>query len=151
MTTVTHSRDVHIDAPVERVFDYIKHPENFYEAMHGADPDMDGLITKISMAPDDGVGSIYEWKSKILLIPFHSTTTREEFVPNVKIVDHTTTGVTWTYTVAMDGSGTKLGLRGDVTNPVPGLAKIEDSIAWDGEEDLDKMLATYKESIEALP
>jgi len=119
--------------------------------MHGVDPDMDARITKISMAPDDGVGSFYEWKSKILLIPFHSTTTRREYVPNVRIVDTTTTGVTWTCTVAQDESDTKLTLQCDVTSGVPGLAKVEDSIMWDADEDLDKMLATYKESIEALP
>ena len=31
-----HKRSVHIDAPVEKVFDYVKDPQHFFEAFDGA-------------------------------------------------------------------------------------------------------------------
>ncbi|WES63790.1 hypothetical protein P0L94_15125 [Microbacter sp. GSS18] len=150
MTTVTHTSHVHVDAPVERVFAHVKMPENFYAAMNGTFRAGDaGHITKMEMAQDDGVGSVYEWESRVMMIPFHATTTREEFVPDEKIVDHTSTGVTWICTLEPEDGGTKLVQTAEVSSKVPGWARLEDLMAWKGDEDLAKMLAFYKEAIEA--
>jgi hypothetical protein len=35
MSSTTHKREVHIDAPVERVVEYVKVPEHFLAAMLG--------------------------------------------------------------------------------------------------------------------
>jgi carbon monoxide dehydrogenase subunit G len=49
MTTTTHKRTVHIDAAVETVFDYVKDPRHFLNAMPGSDP-IHNAITDVTTA-----------------------------------------------------------------------------------------------------
>lgn len=153
MTSTTHKRAVHIDAPVERVFDYVKVPEHFYAAMfegEGNEPsDAAAHLTKVSLTPDGGVGSTYEWVGRAFFITIHGVVTRQEYMPNERIVDHSSTGVTWTYTTAPDETGTTLSLACEVFSKVPLVDKVEDALSWKGDRDLDKWLAAYKRAIEA--
>jgi uncharacterized protein YndB with AHSA1/START domain len=153
MGSTTHKRDVHIDAPVERVFEYVKDPERFYAVMSGAEGkepgDADAHLTKVSLTPDGGVGSTYEWVGRAFFITIHGVVTRQEYVPNERIVDHSSTGVTWIYTTAPDETGTMLSLACEVSSKVPVVDKVEDALFWKGDRDLDKWLAAYKRAIEA--
>lgn len=147
MTTISHTRDVHIDAPVERVFAHLKEPENILVgALMGEDS---GTIARVKTAPDDGVGSVYEWRFRALMIPFHMTITREEFVLNEKIVDRASADGRWIFTLAPEDGGTKLTATVEISSKVPGLARLEDKVEWKGDDDLDKMLAEHKAAIEA--
>lgn len=153
MSSTTHKRDVHIEAPVERVFDHVKVPENFLAAMlqaEGKEPDDPAAhLTKVSLAKDGGVGSTYEAVYRVFLFTMHIVGTRTEYVPNERIVDHMSTGVTWTYTTAPDETGTLLSLACEVSSKVPLVDKVEDALFWKGDRDLDKFLAAYKHAIEA--
>ena len=148
MTTTTHTRSMRIDAPVEKVFEHVKDPDNFFAVMREADPDSPGQITKKST--EFGVGSTFEWSGRLFFMPVHAVVTRTELVPNERIVDHQPMGdVTWTHTTVPDETGTTLTLTCAVSSKVPMLDKVEDKLTWNGDEDLDKYLAAYKKAIEA--
>lgn len=146
MTSTTHTRSVHIAAPVEKVFDYVKDPRNQWEAYELAGKN---TIAEKDVAPDAGQGSTWTWQGHFLFIPIHGTMTREEYVPNKRIVDHSTTGVLWTYTFEPDDAGTTLTMEVEVSSKMPFLDKVEDKLAWHGEKDLDTWLGNFKKAIEA--
>jgi hypothetical protein len=75
------------------------------------------------------------------------TITREEYVPNERIVDHANLGGVWTYTFEPDETGTTLSVAFGWSSTVPYLAELMDR-TWEGDSDLDEMLATLKKQIE---
>jgi uncharacterized protein YndB with AHSA1/START domain len=108
MTTTTHKRTVHIDAAVQTVFDYVKDPRHFLNAMPGSDP-THSAITDVTLTPE-GVGTTYGWKGGMFGFHIHGVMTREEYVPNERIVDRSSTGPVWTFTFEPDPTGTTLSL-----------------------------------------
>lgn len=145
MTTTTHKRSVHIDAPVEKVFEYVKEPEHFYAAFPGQAAPAEIEVTRSEGA---GVGTRSEWRGSMLGFHVHGVMTREEFVPNQRIVDRSSTGPLWTLTVEPDQTGTTLALEFDYTSKVPLMDKVVDRVSWKGDRDLDAMLGTIKDGIE---
>lgn len=148
MTTKVHTRSVHIEAPVERVFEYLQDPHHFFDALdeewrrHMA-------IADVSITPE-GVGSTFRLMGRMFLL-FHMewTLTREEFVPNERIVDRASTGGVWTCTFEpADPSGTTLSMSFGWSSPIPLVAGAVDRLSWDGDRDLDVMLANVKRAIE---
>lgn len=148
MTTITHTRHVHINASPEQVFEHVGQPQNIFAAMRSLTGEDAGNLANVAMAPDGGVGSVYEWRFRALMIPVHVTVTREEFVPGERIVDRTSSGGGWIFTVAPEDGGTRLTATMEVSSRVPGLARLEDKLEWRGDEDLDAMLAAHKAAIE---
>ncbi len=142
-----HKRSTHIDAPVEKVFDYVKQPRHFLEAFPERDRAHTALA-EVNLAPDGGVGSTYRLMGRMFLF-FHMewTITREEYVPNERIVDHANLGGVWTYTFEPDETGTTLSVAFGWSSTVPYLAELMDR-TWEGDSDLDEMLATLKKQIE---
>ena len=102
-----------------------------------------------NIAPDTGEGSVWNWQSHVLFVPFHGTLTRETYVPQERIVDHSTTGVTYAFTVKPADAGTTLIMEVGVSSRVPFLDKVEDKVFWKGDRDLDKYLGIYKKATEA--
>lgn len=147
MTTKTHKRSVHIDAPVERVFEYIKEPRHFWESFPESARGHD-TMTDISLTPE-GVGSTYRWKGRMFGFHIDGVATREEYIPNERIVDRSSTGPVWTYTFEPDPTGTTLSLAFEYSTKVPLMDKVVDRMSWDGDRDLDRMLANIKQSIES--
>ena len=145
MTTTTHTRSTHIDAPVAKVFDYVKDPLNQWDAYGLAGKN---TIAEEDVAPDAGKGSTWKWQGHLLFVPMHGTMVREAYVPNERIVDHSSTGVLWTYTFEPDETGTTLTMEVEVSSKVPFLDKVEDRIAWNGDRDLDTWLGNFKKAIE---
>lgn len=145
MTSTSHSRTIHIDAPVERVFDHVKNPENLFDAMY----DGRSTIVEKEVAPNAGKGSTWQWQSHLLFLPFHGTMTREDYVPDQRIVDVSSTGVVWTFALEPDAEGTALTMEVEVSSAVPFLDRIEDKVFWKGDQDLDTWLGRFKEAIEA--
>ena len=84
----------------------------------------------------------------LLFIHLHGTMTREAFVPNERIVDRSSTGIRWTYTVEPDQTGTTLSLEAEFSSPAPFLDRIGDKVFWNAERDLDTMLGNLKKAIE---
>ncbi len=146
MTTTTHKRSVHIDAPVEKVFDHVKDPRHFYDALAGSERGRDAL-TDMRMTPD-GVGSTYRWTSSKFGIHLKGVMTREEYLPNERIVDHSSTGPVWTWTLEPDPTGTTLTLAFEYSTTVPLMDKVVDRVGWHGDRDLEAMLAYMKSAIE---
>jgi hypothetical protein len=148
MTMTTHKRSTHIDAPVETVFDYVKDPHNFFGAFdeewrrHMA-------LGEVKITPE-GVGSTFRMMGRMLLL-FHMewVLTREQYVPNELIVDRASTGGGFTYTFEpADPSGTTLSLAFGGFN-VPLVGEMIDRVSWNGDRDLDLVLANLKKAIES--
>ncbi len=144
MTTTTHKRTVHIDAPMETVFGYVKDPRHFYEAMSEGGS---ASLTDVTLTPE-GVGSTYAWKSSMLLLHIHGVMTREEYILNERIVDRSSTGPVWTWTFEPDPAGTTLSLAFEWSTKVPLMDKVVDLFAWNGDRDLDTILMNMKKKIE---
>lgn len=146
-TTQLHQRSVHIDAPVEKVFDYVKDPHNFFEAFpeklraHNA-------LGEVTVTPE-GVISTYKMMGRMFLL-FHMewTVTRVEYIPNKRIVDRTNLGGMWTSTFEPDETGTTLSVAFGLSSTVPLVGEALDRVSWDGDSDLDSTLANYKKAIE---
>lgn len=145
MTTTMHSSSVHVDATVGKVFDYVKDPAHFFDAMAAGQYVEPG---KITLTPE-GIGTTYEWTGRELGFKIHGVLTREEYVPNERIVDRSSTGPVWTWTVAPEGDGTKLTLAYEYATRVPLMDKLIDKVAWNAERDLQTMVTTIKEKVEA--
>jgi len=142
-----HKRSVHIDAPVEKVFDYVKDPQHFFEAFdeewrrHMA-------LAEVRTTPE-GVGTTSRLMGRMFLL-FHMewVLTREEYVPNERIVDHANMGGVWTSTFEPDETGTTLTMAFGWSSNVPFVADVLDRIGWEGDKDLDLMLSNLKKAIE---
>ncbi|MFC6288235.1 SRPBCC family protein [Nocardioides sp. GCM10027113] len=147
MTKELHRRSVHIDAPVDKVFDYVKVPENFLMGF-GEDMRRHSALAEVHLTPD-GLGSTFRMMGRMFLL-FHMewVFTREEFVPNERIVDHANLGGVWTHTFAPDDTGTTYSLAFGWAGPATWLGEMADRFSWNGDEDLDAMLARVKEAVE---
>lgn len=142
-----HTRSVQIDAPVERVFDYVEDPHHFLEAFPEDDRRHMALV-EANITPE-GIGSTFRLMGRMFLL-FHMewVMTREEYVPNERIVDHANLGGVWTFTFAPDESGTTLTGSFGWSSKVPFVGEFMDKVGWDGDRDLDLMLTNLKKAIE---
>jgi len=64
-------------------------------------------------------------------------------------VDHANTGRVWTSTFEPDETGTTLSLAFGWSSKVPLVGDVIDRVAWNGDKDLDLMLANLKKAIES--
>ncbi len=94
---------IHIEAPVEKVFDFVKDPKNFEKLPH-AGTFKDVTITK------EGVGTQYTVVLPIPGLHIESFDVYTEFVPNKRITDWSSLAFAGTQTTSFEpeGSGTKL-------------------------------------------
>lgn len=135
-----------INAPVDKVFNYIAEPRNEPEYLPGS-----AEVTEVTCT-EEGVGSHYRWVYKILGIRFHGESTVTEFVPNERIVTESKGGIlsTWTYTFQPEDGGTKMTLTVDYTIPIPLLGKFAEAIVLkQNEREADLATANLKEILEA--
>lgn len=141
-----HTRSIHIDAPVKRVFAYVKDPHHFLEAFP-EDDRRHMALAEVNLTPE-GVGSTFRMMGRMFLL-FHMewVLTREEYVPNERIVDHANLGGVWTYLFAPDETGTTLTISFGWSSKVPFVGELMDR-GWDGDHDLDIMLTNLKKAIE---
>ncbi len=148
MTTTLHKRSVHIDAPVETVFDYVKDPHHFFESFPEGDRSHMAL-GEVTLTPE-GVGSTFKMMGRMFLLFYMEwVLTREEYIPNERIVDHASAGGVWTYTFEpAEPAGTTLSLAFGWSSKVPLVGELIDRVSWDGDRDLDLVLANMKKAIE---
>ena len=146
MTTTRHIRSIHVDAPVETVFDYVKDPAHFYDAM----PDRMRAELKAVNETPEGVGTTYEWlQGHLAGFELVGVVTRQESVVNERIVDSSSTGPLWTWTFEPDGDGTSLTLAFEYSTKIPLMDKVVDAIAWRGDRDVDAILSAIEDKVEA--
>lgn len=143
VTAKVHERSVHVAAPVEVVFAHVRDPLSFM----AADP-QPVRVDNLALTPE-GVGSTWESRWHVAGVPMHAVWTREECVPCERIVDHTTTGMLWTYTTAPDATGTTLSLSYTVSTRQTAANWVLDHVVGDQGSQLDAMLAHFKAAIEA--
>jgi len=132
----------HFDAPAEKVFHYVEDPAHFVAAMPEEDHSTVGAVNRTP----EGAVSTYEIKYRELGMHLTGVFTREEYVANERIVDHSSLGVVITFSVVADDSGTTLTASWDAST----LMKMLDTAFFHSDKDVERALATYKSEIEAL-
>lgn len=144
MTTSTRTHSVHIKAPVPVVFKYIEDPAMTYPTMLGTE------IIDVEATPE-GVGTT--WKSvapPMMGLYFAWGFTREDQVVDSRIVDKSSTGVSFVWTVRpAPEDASELTLEMVVSAPVPMLDKVMMiTIGRHADEDMQKALTGLKLAIE---
>lgn len=142
MASAKHTRSIHIDAPVEKVFHYLEDPAHFIAAVQDESHITLGAVHRTP----EGAVTTYELKYRELGMHLTAVVTREEYVVNERIVDHSSMGPIFTFSVEADDSGTTLTASWDAST----LMKMLDAVFFHGDKDIERALATYKVEIEAL-
>lgn len=142
MASDKHTRSIHIDAPVEKVFHYLEDPEHFIAAM----PDETHITVSAVNRTPEGAVTTYECKYRELGLHLTAVFTREEYVVNERIVDHSSMGPIFTFSVEADDSGTTLTSSWDAST----LMKMLDAVFFHGDKDIERALATIKSEVQAL-
>lgn len=144
MSSAKHTHSIHIDAPVEKVFGYLEDPAHFLATY----PEKNQVtLETVDRNPD---GTIATYQSKFRQTGMHLTAdwTREEYVPNERIVDRNSMGILFTWTVQADATGTTLTISWDASK----LMKMLDAVFFHTDKkEADEMLAKVKQAVEALP
>jgi len=138
-TTIT------INAPVEKVFDYVNQPTNLPEIW----PSM-VEVKDVQRLPNGGTS--FRWVYKMAGMRFEGTTEDTEYVPNQRVVSKSTGGIEslFTWTFQPEDSGTKLTVEVEYTVPIPLLGKIAEAfIVKQNERELELVLANLKAKMEA--
>lgn len=105
---MTVKQSIHIDAPVEEVFDFYADPRSAWTVM----PDQmtgRGRLTEVTRT-EEGVGTYYSWTVRLAGVPVGGFDVYTEYVPNERITDRSSRTFvgTWTTTFAAEGSGTRV-------------------------------------------
>ncbi len=124
---MTYEQSFHVDAPVTKVFDFFRDPNNWA----GLEPE--GVQFKDVMLTKEGLGTHYSWAAKIAGVSIKGFNVFTEFVPNRHITDRSSSSLegTWTYSFEPDGSGTKLTVENHVRSfwRLPPLERLLDWVA----------------------
>ncbi len=136
-------RSITINAPVEKVFNYIEDPMN--------NPEWIPSVMEIKDVSGSGVGQHHRWTYKMAGILLKGETTVTEHIPNERRVTQGKGGVTSTFIFnfeAHDG-GTMLKLVIEYIIPVPVIGKIAEKIVLKrNEREADLAMANIKENLE---
>lgn len=142
METIENS--IIINAPVEKVFEYIDNPHN--------DPEwMIGMMDVYEVEGPPGVGRHFHWTFKMVGIPLKGQSTTIEHIPNRRSVTESQGGVTstWAADVETEGDGTKLTMKVDYTIPIPVLGKLaEHLISKQNQRNVESSMENIKQMLE---
>ena len=143
MATTKHS--IKINAPVEKVYDFMLNPETLPEIWPSLVE-----VKNIKELPNGG----YSWDFvyKMAGMRLSGSSEQIEVVPNERTVSQTTGGIkstiTWTY--QPEGDGTNVTSNVEYTVPVPLLGKLADSIIVKmNQNEQEVVLANLKARMEA--
>lgn len=97
-------RSIHIEAPVEKVFDFVKDPRNAPEGVTVPYEVKDVKMT------DEGVGSYYSWVFRVAGVSVEGFDVYTEFIPNQRITDRSSFSMIRDFIISFEpeGSGMKL-------------------------------------------
>ena len=97
-------RSIHIEAPMEKVFDFVKDPRNVPEGLTMPFEVKDVKLT------EEGVGTYYSWASKTPGLRFEGFGVYTEFIPNQRITDRSSWSIFGDFITSFEpeGSGMKL-------------------------------------------
>ena len=141
----TVEKSIVINAPVEKVFEYIDNPLNNPEWLIG-------MMDVGDVVGEPGVGRHFEWTFKMVGIPLKGQSKTMEHTFNSRIVTESEGGITstWATDLEPEGDGTRLKIKVDYTVPIPVLGKLaEHLIAKQNERNLESSLENIKQMLEA--
>lgn len=97
---------VHIEAPVEKVFDFFSDPRRSAELF----PEMQ--VRELKMT-DDGIGTYASYHSRLAGIPFDAFSVYTEVVRNKHITEKSSSAMvgTWAYDFEPEGTGTRVSME----------------------------------------
>ena len=143
MTSAKHTHSIHIDAPVEKVFEFIVEPKNLMETTAAADQ---AKVVQVNRNPDGTVAS-YQVKYRELGMHLAAEMTREEYAANERFTDRSSMGPVWSVTVEPAGTGTTLAFSWDASR----LMKLLDAVFFHSDKDFGPALEALKKEVESLP
>jgi ligand-binding SRPBCC domain-containing protein len=138
------TRNITINAPVEKVFEYHTDPANNTEYW----PSM-MEVRDIEDHPSGG--KKFNWVYKMAGVRFEGTTTPVEWVRNKRSVVESKGGIesTFVYNYEPEGEGTKISMELDYKVPVPVLGKLAESIILKtNEREADVIFGNLKDILE---
>jgi carbon monoxide dehydrogenase subunit G len=142
MATVRKS--IAIEAPREKVFDYIEDPLTSMEWSPGTE--------KVTKVTGEGVGQEIEWIYKMAGIKFNGKTIVREVDSPKSYVTESVVGIlsNWVFTLDSYHDGdTKLNLDIEYTIPIPVLGKLAEKIVLGQNEKIaDQVLNNIKTKME---
>ncbi len=138
------TRNVTINAPVEKVFVFISEPTNLLEIWPS-------MVEVKDVQPSSAGGYNFGWVYKMAGMRFKGTSETTEYITNQRAVTKSTKGIesmfVWTY--KPEDGGTKLTLEIEYTAPIPLLGKLAEAfIVKLNENEADVMLANLKARME---
>ncbi len=135
-------KSIHIDAPLEAVFEYtamIASIPEWYTSM---------LEVRNATRPRAETGVTYDWTFKMAGTHFDGKTEYLEVLPNERARNKSEAGIPakWEWRYARDGAGTRVTATVDYTVPGKLLGKIADKLFIErlNERDLEHALANLK-------
>ena len=136
-------RSITINAPVEKVFNYLADPMN--------QPEWVPSIMEIKDVSGSGVGQHFRWTYKMAGVLLKGESTTTEHIPNERIVTQSKGGVTSTWIINLEthDGGTMMELDIEYTIPIPVLGKLAEKIVLKrNEREADLAMANIKEKME---
>jgi uncharacterized membrane protein len=136
-------KSIVIDAPVEKVFGYLRDPMSNLEIM----PSM----VQVHEMGGEGVGAKFRWVYRMAGMNFEGESTVLEFVPGERFVTQSRGGIesTWTWDFAPENGGTRIDLQVDYSVPVPVLGRLAEAlVVKQNDRELDTTLANIKARVE---
>jgi uncharacterized membrane protein len=137
-------RSVLVDAPVEKVYNYLVDYKN--------QPDWIPSTVEVWDASEPGVGQTFKWKYKMAGILIEGETTMTELVPNKRIGFKTSGAVAseWLMVIDAKEGGTEVELNIEYTIPVPVLGKVAEKIVLKrNEKETDLAMENIRMTLES--
>ena len=138
-------RSIHIEAPVEKVFDFFKDPRTGWGEIF-ATP----FAFKDANPTAEGVGTYYGWASKTPGLRFEGFDVYTEFIPNQRITDRSSSSIAGdsTYSFEPEGSGMRLTIESHPRSfwRIPPLRELMD---WGKSMASERVLSAVKAKMEA--
>ena len=136
-------RSIKINAPVEKVFDYLDDPMTQLEWVPSS--------IEVKDVSGSGVGKHFKWTYKMAGILLKGETTTIEYIPNERIVTQSKGGATstWIFNFEAHNGETMVELTIEYTIPVPVLGKLAEKIVLKrNEREADLAMVNIKEKME---
>ena len=139
-------RSILINAPVEKVFDYMADVHSNVEYIPGM---ID--VRDIQETPNH-VGTHFKWTYKMAGIKFDGETTVLEWEQYKRVVTDSKGGIKakWYFTFGREAAGSKLSIAVEYEVPMPVLGKLAEAVVRrQNEKELELTLSNVKARVEA--
>ena len=133
-------KEVVVNAPIEKVFNYINKPDNLLEFWPSLIE-----VKDVKLLPNGGYSA--QWSYKMAGMRFEGRSEHIQVIPNQWIIVETTGGVssTITWTFRSMPKGTRVNLTIEYRVPIPLLGKLAEAvIVMMNEQEGDLMMANLR-------